>query len=91
MSVIKSGLSDLKDESEKTSEDEKRIEQSDKIVDIVEMIVEFNEQNQVGQGLKILTPDQLLSRLISLAQLKAGSNSEKLKSEIRQLLHSLYR
>ena len=43
MSVIKSGLSDLKDESEKTSEDEKRIEQSDKIVDIVEMIVEFNE------------------------------------------------
>ena len=91
VSVIKSGLSDLKDESEKTSEDEKRIEQSDKIVDIFEMILEFNKQNQVGQGLKILTPDQLLSRLISLAQLKAGSNSEKLKSEIRQLLHSLYR
>ena len=92
MSVIKSGLSDLKDESEKTSEDEKRIEQSDKIVDIVEMILEFNKQSQVGQGIKTLTPDQLLSRLpISLAQLKAGSNSEKLKSEIRQLLHSLYR
>ena len=92
VSVIKSGLSDLKDESEKTSEDEKRIEQSDKIVDIVEMIVEFNKQNQVGQGLKILTPDQLLSRLpISLAQLKEGSNSEKLKNEIRQLLHSLNR
>ena len=44
------------------------------------------------KGLKILTPNQTLSRLpISLAQLKAGSNSEKLKNEIRQLLYSLYR
>ena len=44
------------------------------------------------QGLKILTPDQMLSRLpISLAQLKAGNNSNKLKDEIRQLLYSLYR
>ena len=44
------------------------------------------------QGLKILTPNQMLSRLqISLAKLKAGNNSEKLKNEIRQLLYSLYR
>ena len=44
------------------------------------------------QGLKILTPDQMLSRLpISLAQLKAGNNSNKLKDEIRQLLYYLYR
>ena len=44
------------------------------------------------QGLKILTPDQMLSKLpISLAQLKAGNNSNKLKDEIRQLLYSLYR
>ena len=49
-------------------------------------------RNQRGQGLKILTPNQMLSRLpISLAQLKAGNNSEKLKNEIRQLLYSLYR
>ena len=34
----------------------------------------------------------MLSRLpITLAQLKAVNNSEKLKNEIRQLLHSLYR
>ena len=52
----------------------------------------FDEKNRTGQGLKMLTPDQMLSRLlISLAQLKAGNNSEKLKSEIRQLLYSLYR
>ena len=37
-------------------------------------------------------PNQMVSRLaISLAQLKAGSNSEKLKKETRQLLHSLFR
>ena len=49
-------------------------------------------RNQQGKGLKILTPNQMLSRLpISLAQLKAGNNSEKLKNEIRQLLYFLYR
>ena len=49
-------------------------------------------RNQQEQGLKILTPNQTLSRLrISLAQLKAGNNSEKLQHEIRQLLYSLYR
>ena len=46
-----------------------------------------------GQGLTILTTEQMLSRLpICLAQLKAGNNSEKLKNEImRQLLYSFYR
>ena len=44
-----------------------------------------------GKGLKILTSNQMLSRLlISLAQLKAGNNSEKRKNEIRQILYSLY-
>ena len=44
-----------------------------------------------GKRLKILTPEQMLRRLqISLAQLKAGNNSEKLKNDIRQLLHTLY-
>ena len=34
----------------------------------------------------------MLSRLpITLAQLKVGSNSEKLKNEIRKLLYYLYR
>ena len=43
------------------------------------MILEFNRQQQ-GQCLKILTPSQMLSRLpITLAQLKAGNNSEKHK------------
>ena len=50
------------------------------------------QNQQEAKGLKILTPQQMLSRLsISLAQSKAGNNSEKLKNEIRQLLYSLYR
>ena len=48
------------------------------------------KRNQPGKGLKVLTPDQMLSRLpISLALLKARNNSQKLKNEIRQLSYSL--
>ena len=43
---------------------------------------------QKGQGLKILTPQQMITRLpILLAQLKAGNNSQKLKNEIRQIVY----
>ena len=73
------------------SEDEKEIEQPGKILKIIEEILDFNKKIQ-KQRVKILTPNQMLSRLpISLAQLKAGNNSEKLKNEIRQILYSLYR
>ena len=78
--MIKSGLSDSTDEIEKMSEDEIEIKKPYKIANIVEKILEFNRQNQERQGLKILTLDKMLSRLpISLAQLKSGNNSEKLK------------
>ena len=93
VNLIKSGLEDLKEEIKELSKEEREIEKPDKIVEIVEDILKFNEQQQQsGKGLKILTPNQMLSRLpITLAQLKAGNNSEKLKNEIRQLLYSLYR
>ena len=81
--LIKSGLSDLKNEIENMNEEEKEIEKPNEIVDIVEKILEFSKQNQTGVGLKILIPDQMLSRLpITLTQLKAGDSSEKLKNEI---------
>ena len=84
-------LRDLKGEIEDMSEQEKETENPNEIVNLVENIIEFNRQQQ-GQRLKILTPSQMLSRLpISLAQLKAGNNTEKLKNEIRQLSYSLYR
>ena len=44
-----------------------------------------------GTGLKILTPKQMLQRLpITLAQVKAGDNSESLLNETRQIVYSLY-
>ena len=88
---IKITWSNLKDKIETLCEDEKKNKGPDKILEIVKEILNFNKQNQKGQGLKILIPSQMLSRLpITLAQLKAGNNSEKLKNEIRQLLYSLY-
>ena len=88
VNLINSGLRDLKEEIENMSEQEKRIKNPNGVVDIVEMILEFNRQ-QHWQGLNILTPSQMLSRLPnSLAHLKAGNNSEKIKTKIKQLLYS---
>ena len=91
--LIKVRWSNLKDETEKMSKEEIENKKPDKILKIVEEILNFNQlEQQKGEGLKILTPNQMLSRLpISLAQLKAGNNSEKVKNEIRQILYSLYR
>ena len=55
---------------------------------------EFIEKtfNPSGSELKILTPQQMFTRLpILLAQTKAGNNSRELKNEIIQLLYSLCR
>ena len=76
------------------SKEEIKNEKPNEISGIINEILNLNGQvqKQRGLGLKILTPDQMLSRLpIILAQLNAGNNSEKLKNEIRQLLYSLYR
>ena len=87
---IKNRRSKLKDEIEEMSEKNK--EESNKILKIVEEIIKFNNQKQSAEGIKILTPNQMLSRLpISLAQLEAGNSSNKRKNEIRQLLYSRYR
>ena len=51
-----------------------------------------SEPSQQGRELKLLTPQQMNTRLpILLAQLKAGNNSQKLKNEIRQIVYSFYR
>ena len=50
------------------------------------------KQNETkGNGLKILTPKQMILRSpIALAQVKAGNNSENLLNEIRKIIYSLY-
>ena len=43
-----------------------------------------------GEGLKILTPKQMLQRLpVALVQVKVGNTSENLLNEIRQIIYSL--
>ena len=81
---IKSNLADLvmKIKNNPTN-NTKKIRNRNTMVEIVELILKFNQLEQEGSGLKILTPNQMLSRLpISLAQLKAGNNSEKLKTKL---------
>ena len=61
-----------------------------KMLEIFNYLGENCNGQTEGKGLKILTLNQMLSRLpITLAQLKAENNSEKPKNEIRQLLYSL--
>ena len=90
---IKNRWSNLKDKIQEMSKEEIKNEKPNEILRIVNEIINLNrdiQKQQQGQGLKILTPNQMLSRLpISLAQLNAGNNSEKLKNEIRQILYSL--
>ena len=63
------------------------------VEDYSSMILEAKKlaREQEGEGLKILTPNQMLKRLpIALAQIKASNNSESLLNEIRQIVYSLY-
>ena len=70
VNLINSGLKDLKEEIKEMSEEERKTEEPDKIVKIVEDILRFIKQKKKGQVIKILTSNQMLSRLpISLAQL----------------------
>ena len=91
--LIREVLNKMKKVIKNVSENKKfKIRENEKIINIAECILYFNELDQSGQGLKTLTPNQMLSRLpICLAQLNAGNYSEKLKNEIRQLFYSLYR
>ena len=58
---------------------------------ILFLLSEAKYQAKYGEGLKILTPKQMLQRLpIALAQVKAGNNSKNVLNEIRQVVYSLY-
>ena len=59
--------------------------------DYSRIVSEAKDKTKSGEGLKILTPKQILQRLpIGLAQVKAGNTSEDLLNEIRQIIYSLY-
>ena len=91
--VIKKVLNKMKKTIKNVPKNKRfKIEENKKIINIVERTFYLHQLDQSGKGLKILTPEQMLGRLsITLAELKAGNNSEKLKNEIRQLFYYLYR
>ena len=95
MSVRVNEKGDFEIFKEKSDKEKQETDEQPDTTDMSELKSEESvaeRRNQPGKGLKILTPDQMLRRLpITLAQLIAGNNSEKLKNEIRQLLYSLYR
>ena len=74
-------------------------ESRQKIIDLLndnakiwsEAIYKSKQNKAEGTGLKILTPKQMLPRLpITLAQVKAGKNSEILLNEIMEIVYSPY-
>ena len=95
MSVRVNEKGDFEIFKEKSDKEKQETDEQPDTTDMSELESEESaaqRKNQPGKGLKVLTPDQMLCRLpITLAQLIAGNNSEKLKNEIRQLLYSLYR
>ena len=64
--------------------DDKKTDEQPDTTDMPELESEESAEqrrNHQRKGVKILTPNQMLSRLsITLAQLKSGNNSEKLKN-----------
>ena len=88
------GLERLENDINNMSEDEVENRRLNYLKDLVRKIVDASQKlEETAHKLKGLglTPQQIITRLpIVLAQLKAGNNSQKLKSEIRQLLYHLY-
>ena len=99
-------MSELKTEEVKSSPSESKEAKKESIKKIEELIINGKEsvekietilknnnnktKKQEAKGLKIMTPDQLISRLpILLAQKQAGNNSQKLNNEIRQIIYFL--
>ena len=102
---VKSKLGEIKkgNPKRKSKTNLDAIKNGDKLYDsrqaAINFLIEYTERvsetksrvKQEGTGLKILTPKQMLQRLlIALAQIKAGNNSESLLNEIRQIVYSLY-
>ena len=80
------------------SKNQKKMERYDRdLKNIVDLYNIYNlksgsDTSKKGEGIKILTNKQMLTRLpILLTQIQAGNNSKSLKNELRQILYSLYR
>ena len=83
-------MSDLRNDIVRKSINKNK--RSDKVTDIVKKSIDFNKQPKPkGAGLKVLTPKQILQRLLrALTQVMASNTSENLLNEICQIIYSLY-
>ena len=73
VNINKSGLSDLTTKIQTMAEEEKEIKKPNEMIEILEESLEFNKQIQQGKRIKLLTPDQMLSRLpVYLSQLQSA-------------------
>ena len=68
--AIKEVFNKMRKKKENVSENNTFVvEENEEIINIVDNILYFNQLEQQGSGLKILTPNQMLSKLpITLAQ-----------------------
>ena len=90
--IIDQALTGLKIYIRKLPKKGKQTTQLKLLANSVDKVLNDATNNQQGQGLKVLTPKQMITRLpVLLAQLKAGNNSQKLKNEIRKIAYSLYK
>ena len=99
---FKSNLNQISKASFKSKEQKRSSENIKLLYNSRQAVIElFNEYSLIasetkhkakyGEGLKILTPKEILQRLpIALAQAKAGDTSENFLNEIRQIIYSLY-
>ena len=56
------------------------------------LLSEAKYKAKYGEGLKTLSPKQMLQRLpVAVAQVKEGNTSENLLNEIRKIIYFLYR
>ena len=82
VNILENRLNNLiKEIKSNPTSDTKKFKNRNNMLENVQLIRYFNQQNQLEKGLKSWTPNQMLSTLpLSSAQLKPGNNSEKLKN-----------
>ena len=99
---IKSDLNEIVKRRNKSEEQKGAIKSIKKFWSQENVIKLFNDCSKIlseakykakyGEGLKILTPKQMLQRLSkALTQLKAGNTSENLLNELRQIIFFVLR
>ena len=100
--ILKSSLKEISKRRLKSKEQKSALENLKLLYESRQAVNKlFNEYSSIssetkpkvkyGEGIKILSPKQMLQRLsITLSQLKAGNTSEILLNKIRQIIYFLH-